>query len=146
MSNNATPNPIESQLTPGIVLSIYYDTIEPPNNKFVVLLEFNEFPLFFFINSEINNFSKKRNELLKCQVKVLKEPNHPFLKYDSFIDCSRIKNHYPKSEYLQQIQSDPKRIAGILDQSTRFEIIRVTSQSKLFSQIQKGLIRNKLSF
>lgn len=40
------------------------------------------------INSEINQFIKKRPWLLECQVKITSQ-NNSFLDYDSFVNCAQ---------------------------------------------------------
>lgn len=57
-----------------------------PKNKFVVIVCFENIPMGFLINSQVNEFVKNRPSLLRCEVKILQQ-DHAFLSYDSYVDC-----------------------------------------------------------
>ena len=61
-----------------------------PKNKFIVIMCFDEtIPMGILINSEINNFIKKRNHLMSCEV-TLEQERHNFLRHTSYLDCRDI--------------------------------------------------------
>lgn len=61
-----------------------------PKNKFVVIACIDGgIPYGFFINSAINAFVSARPHRLVCEAPIL-STEHPFLSYDSWIDCQVI--------------------------------------------------------
>ncbi len=58
----------------------------PPKDKYVVVVCVEPEILGFFINSEINEFVRKRPKLMPCMVE-LDSAHNPFLRYDSYLDC-----------------------------------------------------------
>ena len=65
-----------------------------PKNKFVVIICFDPNPHGFFINSQINQFIRRRPRLLPCEV-LLPANAHPFLRYDSWLDCQNLYDFQP---------------------------------------------------
>jgi hypothetical protein len=61
-----------------------------PKNKYVIIACFDDnIPMGFLINSKINEFIKKRADLMKCEVEILQQ-DHSFLSYNSYVDCRDI--------------------------------------------------------
>lgn len=61
---------IDTRLTPGRVLLLHCDFTTPPKDKFLLLTCLDPEPLFFIINSAINEYIHSREWLLRCQVEI----------------------------------------------------------------------------
>lgn len=131
-------------LTPTQILLIDCEFTVPPKPKFLLLTASKEALLYFFpINSKINNYILIREELLKCQVTIEKN-KHSFLKYDSFIDCSRLIKLY-RAAIINQINSQKNRIKDFLHYETKQEVISAIAFSPTISPNDKKLILQSLS-
>lgn len=60
-----------------------------PKDKFVVIACFDPNPCGFFINTKVNDFIQASPQLMACEV-LLSVAVHPFLSYDSWLDCREI--------------------------------------------------------
>lgn len=60
-----------------------------PKDKFIVVACFDPNPCGFFINTKVNDFIQKNTQLMICEV-LLSAGAHPFLSYDSWLDCREI--------------------------------------------------------
>ncbi len=87
-------------------------------------------PCGFFINSKISDFVKNREEFRACQIMISTSQYH-FLRQVSFIDCSQIYRF--KDSGLVSIQK--------IQDSTRSEIVKAVSVSRLIAPVYKKLIK-----
>lgn len=88
---------------------------EPPKDKWVVTVGMSGKDKIygFFINTEINSYLRRSEELLQLQIPIL-HGEHAFLKYDSYINCAKFLDFYPSD--LRNPQKDipptPKSVYG----------------------------------
>lgn len=73
-------------------LSLTHHT-HPPKPKFIVVATAKPEIYGFFINSRINEFIQSRPHLLQCEVALTAREN-PYLKHNSFLDCSQVYPFY----------------------------------------------------
>lgn len=119
---------IEESLAPGRVLYLHCDFIKPAKNKYLLLASTSQEAVVFVINSQINDFIKKRRELYRCQVKIGKK-DHDFLDHDSYIACNEIKE-IPIDDIRGQLEGDINRIKGIVSDDVKREVISATKFSE----------------
>ena len=112
---------IKRQLLPGTVVkfkAVMDDGKE--HEKRYVILRADDSTLTCVINSEIPKLVQRNPALLQCQVKIDKA-GHPFMDWDSHIDCSRVR-HYPTDEVCQQLMNNPQWVLGRVLQDISEEI------------------------
>jgi len=102
---------------------------KPPKSKFVAIVCANPKLYGFLINSTVCQFVQDRPELKECQV-IITESQYRFLTHTSFVDCSK---HFEFEDW----ELTPKH--KILE-NTKNEIIKVVSESRLFTPSFKELI------
>lgn len=61
----------------------------PIKDKFVIVACFDPNPCGFFINTRITPFIANKPNLLPCEAMIFVS-QHPFLSYDSWVDCHDI--------------------------------------------------------
>jgi hypothetical protein len=92
-----------------------------PKNKFVVIVcNDDKYYWGFFINTEVREFIKKHQKMLKCQVPI-KLSQYSFLDYDSYINCVEL---YP---FDKNKLTDRKSVVNIV---TKAEIKKVVKDSE----------------
>ena len=101
-----------------------------PKDKFIVIAYGNPSPHGFFINSRINNFIRNRPDLLSCEAEILAS-QHPFLRYDSYVDCREIFSFY-------EIELTNTR--GILSPDAQQVVIEAVNYCPVLEQIHKTRI------
>ncbi|MBM3471639.1 MAG: hypothetical protein FJX75_00020 [Armatimonadetes bacterium] len=102
---------VRRQLVPGQVLYLDCDFTTPPKPKYAVVVCTDPEPLLFLVNSRINPFIQRHPDLLAGQV-PLKAADYPFLRHDSFLDCSEVKRFADPGEIAGQLLADLSRIRG----------------------------------
>ncbi len=130
-------NQIDSIIKPGRVLYLFCDFTNPPKDKYVVIShsDSTQRVVIFVINSQINNFLKKRDSLLNCQVKI--EPSdYPFLEHNSYINCADVE-YFEKDKIAAQLLSDKDRDKGTLKQETKNKILKVVKDPKTITISRK---------
>ena len=100
-------------LLPGIIIRRYCEFTTPPKYKYLFVASVTPKLLVFVINSEINEFIKKRPSMLKCQVELKKE-NYNFLDHDSHTNCVDVND----SIDLSRLQSELENQFGDVFQET----------------------------
>jgi hypothetical protein len=64
---------------------------KPPKSKYVVIVHYAEgYPMGFLINSQLPRWLQKKPYLLPCEASIIATEHPSFLKYDSYVDCSRL--------------------------------------------------------
>lgn len=133
---------IQSGLTPGRVVLLHCGFTTPPKDKFLVLVALEPEPLFFVINSKINEFIRKRNHLAQCQVEIGHE-EHPFLQHHSFIDCTEARK-IALSDVHEQLERETGRLKDNISWNTREQIIAAVKFAKTIPAKQKAEILSAL--
>ncbi len=90
----------------GAILHLYCSFTKPPKDKFLVVVCLDPKPLLVFINTRINALVQSNPDLAQCQVLIDAE-NHPFLDYDSYIDCSDVCS-FPIDHLEEQVKDQLK--------------------------------------
>jgi hypothetical protein len=91
-----------NSVKPGCIVRVNIKFPEITKYKFLVILAEDDGDyLSFFINSEINQYIENKPALAKCQV-LIKQEQHTFLKYDSYVACHEL---YPicQSDVLKDL-------------------------------------------
>lgn len=100
-------------IRPGEILLLDLPLVDPPHDKFVLVLAISPKAYFAFINSRITDFAQARPALRKAQV-VIDAASHKFLNYDSYLDCA--DTFYQGETDLQriykQLETEPSRHKG----------------------------------
>lgn len=102
----------------------------PPKDKWVVTVgRAGKDKIYgFFINTAINPVLRSKEELLKLQI-TISPIDHPFLRYDSYVNCSKFIEFYP-SDFRQH----QKEIAA----ETKSRICAAVLASSIFTDDEKA--------
>jgi len=134
---------IERHLVPFNVLYLPCAFTKPPKNKYLLLAcEVDIEPLFFVINSNINNFNRKNPDLHRAHV-LLKASDNKFLEHDSYLNCNEVKT-LDYAFVRQQLIEDTSKIKGLVSDNVRGDIIAAVKYSKLIEPIYKKHIINAM--
>ena len=106
---------------------------DPPKDKFVVIACFDPGAHGFFINSEVNAYYR----LVKQEhcFGSIPASRHPFLRYDSFIDCTTL---FP---YLDAELVD---LVGRLSAEAQSNVRKSVQACKILKRRYKDLILNQV--
>lgn len=127
-----------------MVFYLYCDFIEPPDNKYLLLVAIIPEPLWFFINSRINTFKSNSPALSACQVR-LKQADHSFLSWDSFVDCSKADKCFSLTYVRNRFLSDSKKtFKGQITSLAKKEICSAMMQSITLEGRYKKMIFEEL--
>lgn len=120
---------IERQLQPGMVVKFkaVMDDGVLQEKRFVILSVTDE-AFTCVINSEISNFITNRPHLAACQVPI-DQASHPYMSWDSHVDCSRIRK-YTKVEIVKQLCNQPDWVFGMVSNTVLSEIVDAIGRSK----------------
>lgn len=134
---------LKENLNPYVVLYLFCQFTHPlPKDKFLLLVSLKPEPLFFVVNSEMNDYVKNRPHLAKCHILLEKEKHH-FLSHDSYINCNEAKS-FSIEEVETQVLENMGRIKGIVSKEIRLFIIEATKASKTLSREKKSIILESL--
>lgn len=133
---------IQARLTPGRVVLLHCGFTTPPKDKFLVLAALEPEPLFFVINSKINDFIRKRAHLAQCQVEIGHE-EHPFLRHHSFIDCTEVRK-IALCDVHEQLERGLGRLKDDISPKVREQIIAAVKFAKTIPAKQKAEILSAL--
>ncbi len=81
--------------------------------KYIIIVSSNDLEkllAYVIINTEINNNVFPNSYLKSLHVKI-DQQNHPFLAYDSFVNCSEIKC-FNTQEVIEFLKNRPERVVG----------------------------------
>lgn len=135
---------VSNGITVGDVLHLYCEFTTPEKYKYLVVCCTNPL-LVLCINSEINEYIKCRPELLACQVDV-PETDHPFLKWDSVVNCVEASDSFDITELSEKIVSDYyKIIKGRIEDYCMRNIYIAVSISPTMKRKHKKAILTALS-
>lgn len=127
-----------TDISRGTVLHRWFDTTRPPKNKFFVIIGEDDDNIigFFFVNSKINDFIKKRPELFDMQMPV-KASDYTFLKYDSFIAAHALSK-MKKETLCAEVKKGETIIKGRLTDQDITLLLNAVRNSKLFSPAERN--------
>ena len=102
---------VERQVKPGSIIKLeaVMDDGKLHEKRFIVINVDNE-TVTLVINTEISDFVQNKPWLLKCQV-FMKFSEHPCMKHDSYVDCSRPRV-YSEEDVHNQLVNNPAWILG----------------------------------
>jgi hypothetical protein len=121
-------------LVPGSVIKLIAEMDDgKEHEKRFVVLYVDETTFCCVINSKINPFIAKRKELLQCQVKI-EVGNHPFMSWDSHIDCHRVLR-YKTADVCKQLSENADWLLGQITQDLTDEVISALKYSRFESPI-----------
>lgn len=107
---------------------------------FVVALTWPE-PRFFLINSDRSPFAANKPTVAQTQVPILKA-EHRFLDYDSWLDCSVLKQDYSLTDIEQALANDPSILRGGISKSARILVRAAVTNNRLLPREFLGSLRN----
>jgi hypothetical protein len=133
---------IDARLTPGRVVLFHCDFTTPPKDKFLVIASVEPEPLFLVINSTVNQYIRKREDLSRCQVEIGHE-EHAFLEHHSFIDCTQTHKVALRDVY-EQLERDIGRLKDNISTPVREQIIAAVKFARTLSPKLKAIIVSSL--
>lgn len=92
------------KLEPGVIIYTYCPFTTPSKDKYHLVCCCDPL-LVLLINSEISEFIACRPTLKACQVEISKE-EHPFLDWNSFVNCIDAHSAYDISFFKKQCESN----------------------------------------
>ena len=99
-------------LKPGAILYLHCNFTTPPKSKYSIVVCTKPDLVVFLVNSRVNAWLAKRPALQNCQVTLCRDA-HPFLHYDSFINCTQ--SHFLTADVIeQQLMNDRQRLKGYI--------------------------------
>jgi len=123
----------------GAILHLYCSFTKPPKEKFLVVVCLDPKPLLVFINSKINALVQRNPDLAQCQIQIDAE-SHPFLNYDSYVDCSDVCSF--TSDHLEE--QAKAQFKGTVSSQVLSEIDVAIQKSPLISTRQLSWIAQAL--
>lgn len=122
----------QRQLTTGAVIKLAekMDDGKVQEKRFVVLMV-AERTFCCVINSKINPFIQNKPALLKCQV-LMPVADHPFMSWDSHIDCVNTKA-YGTGHVLDEMIRKTGAMLGRITPALRDEIVSALKYSPALS-------------
>lgn len=107
---------------------------------FVVAFTWPE-PRCFLINTEIAPLSSVKPTVARTQVRIYQSEN-TFLKYDSWLDCSILKNDYTATEMEALVAEDPSVIRGAVSTQCRAGVRAALEENRLLPREFLPTLRN----
>lgn len=103
-------------LTVGRVFELYRDELSiPPKQKICVIVGFTSDGSEFgtvYINSGINYNYINSPELEAAVIPFNKSASRPFIRHDSYIDCSEIKSRFPSS-FIRSVRNGGRMLGTL---------------------------------
>jgi hypothetical protein len=126
-----------SDLTIGTVFELFYDTqSKPPKSKISIIVgmtnDKSEFATVF-INTTVNMHLLNIPELQALQLEISPGASYPFLKHNSFIDCSQIYTRFPDS-CIREINAGSGRILSQLPSAHIQKVIELIKSNESLSR------------
>ena len=134
---------VDRNLKPWTIIRLYCAFITDPHDKFLVVVSAVPYLVYFFINSRPYRLAESKPGWKDTQVRI-DTKNHPFLDYDSFIDCSRVQS-LPIHEVEKQLVADISRIHGVVSDAVQAKVIRAVKENVTISRGKKKAILESLS-
>ena len=120
----------------GKTLLIEIPDFNIPYKKYLIIVGINKLRLAgVIINTGVNlNFA--RNEALRKLHLLIKSNEHPFLKYDSYVDCSKLHKRLI-SEICDAIKKKPSIVIGNVSEDFLREVTSTILDAKTISMKDK---------
>lgn len=129
-------------LEPGELILIDCPIVNPPHDKFALVLSLKPKPLFAFINSRINEFIQKQPRLLEVQV-LIDCRHHTCLNYDSYLDCSEVVTQ-SLTDIEEQLRREPSRDKGRCSTKVLKAVVAAINKAHTISPLNKQWITDAL--
>lgn len=97
------------------------------HEKRFVVLHVDDETLTIVINSELNEFVERTPALRQCQV-AMPKADHPFMRWDSFVDCSKIRK-YRTQDLVNHLASNTTDAIGTITPELRDQIVSALKHS-----------------
>lgn len=122
----------------GDIFHRFFQTTTPPKPKFFVIVgeDENNYVGYFFINSNINRFVARNEEMNNMQFPI-KPADYPFLDYQSFIAGHELAT-LPKSDLIAELSTGTTQLKGRMKPEDLEMLLNAASQSSLFSPKEKS--------
>lgn len=127
----------ERNISLGKTLLIEVPHFNLPYKKYWIIVATNEkYVAGVIINTEINTNIVWNDELKKLHL-LIKQQEHSFLSYDSYIDCSALQK-FPFEEICKAIIQNPKIVVGnVTDELLRSIHITITTAKTISAKDKK---------
>jgi hypothetical protein len=94
----------------GSIYLVYCGHITDPKDKFCLVVATEPKLRYFFINTEPSPLAANNAKLAPTQVRILRA-EHPFLAYDSWVDC-RDPQGGRLEDWQEEVAQDAQRVKG----------------------------------
>jgi hypothetical protein len=135
---------LDRRLKPGtvILLEVTFPT-GTTKEKFLVLVASDADDLYFVINSNPSRLITRNPDLLRCQV-TIDAASHPFLNYDSHIDCTQLLR-LPRAKVLDDLVALPDRVKCTASANVLEQIAAAVKRAPTLSTREQTLIVEALT-
>lgn len=136
---------VQRQFRAGIVVKLFCDFIHDPKFKWLLIVAAErEYPLFFFINTDQPLLAQHNPEVKNQQLR-LKKSVDPFLKHDSWLDCSTIYDKFEIGEIEEALTNDISLIKGFISKATAEAVLDTIMDAESLSPRDTNAISAELS-
>lgn len=125
---------------PGMVIKLQaVMNDEKMHEKRFLIVHVDEFTVACVINTRINRFiiNNPDPRLLQCQVRI-ECKTHPFMDWDSHIDCSKVWK-YKTSEVVESVIQNPEWVFGEITEALRDEVVAAIKYAPQIAPIEVGI-------
>ena len=125
----------------GDIFHRFFQTTMPPKHKFFVIVgeDENNYVGYFFINSNINRFVARNEEMNNMQFPI-KPADYPFLVYQSFIAGHELAT-LSKSDLIAELSNGITQLKGRMKPEDLEMLLNAANQSPLFSPKEKSYFK-----
>jgi hypothetical protein len=137
---------IKRQLRPGVVVKIEttMDDGEIHEKRFVILRVDEATSTFTcVINSRLSRIIANNPAASQCQVRIDRQ-THPFMDWDSHIDCSRIRQ-YSTDDMCEQLAAKPDWVLGNITSEIRDQIVSALKFSRTIASVELNICSDALA-
>lgn len=121
----------------GDIYHRYFETTKPPKYKFFVVVgeDQDSFIGYFFINSNINKYIERNQEMFNMQLSISPD-KYSFLNHLSFIDGHALSK-LPKNKIIQELSEGKTIYKGVMLKEDIDILLKAALESPLFTQAEK---------
>lgn len=132
-------------IRPGEILLLDLPIVDPPHDKFVLVLAVSPDAFFAFINSNISPFLAARPNMRNVQV-TIDAAAHRFLNYDSYINCAEpfFRDGVDLQLIEEQLRIDPWRRKGACSTVVLEQVLDALENARTVSQHIRDAVRTAL--